>query len=102
MSGGNKMDEIAIHISLDADQKIEDIKDELGEEILDEAVKIAKKRESDTNSRKVTVKPEDIDEAWKIVKNRKQGSKCYNFLSCELPPHKCGGFLLQRRATQRH
>jgi hypothetical protein len=42
MSGGNKMDEIAIHISLDADQKIEDIKGELGEEILDEAVKIAK------------------------------------------------------------
>ena len=75
MVGANKVDEKAIHISLEADQKIEDIKGELEEEILDEAVKIAKKRETDTNSKKVTVKPEDIDEAWEIVKNRKQGSK---------------------------
>jgi hypothetical protein len=39
MSGGNKMDEIAIYISLEADQKIEDIKREFGKEILEEAKK---------------------------------------------------------------
>jgi histone H3/H4 len=75
MSSGKQESKKNIPISLEAVQKIEEIKREFGKEIVKEAEKIAEERGVDPNSKNPIIKSEDIDKALEKIKNKEQSNK---------------------------
>jgi histone H3/H4 len=75
MSSGKQESEKNIPITLEAVQKIEEMKREFGKEIVKEAEKIAEERGVDPNSKNPIIKSEDIDKALEKIKNKEQSNK---------------------------
>lgn len=71
MSGGKQTNEKNASISLEADQKIQDIKRQFGKEILEEAKKLAEKRAVESKLEEVTIEENDIMGAWAIIKRKR-------------------------------